>query len=57
MQKSHTLISLLVVLLCGGILVLFTDLEVSVVRWFNCAPWAAQAEQRSELCRSPATSR
>lgn len=57
MHKSHTLISLLVVLLCGGILVLFTDLEISLVRWFNCAPWAPVAEQRSAVCRTPASSR
>ncbi|MEB3234567.1 MAG: hypothetical protein VKM98_03980 [Cyanobacteriota bacterium] len=51
MTKRHSLITLVVLLLCGGILVLFTDLELSLVRWVNCGPWSAQAERRSELCR------
>jgi hypothetical protein len=51
MQKRHSVIALAVLLLCGGILVLFTDLEVSLVRWVNCGPWAAGAERRSEVCR------
>jgi len=51
MGRRNTVISLAVLLLCGGILVLFTDLELSAVRWLNCGPWAAQHERRSEICR------
>ena len=52
MGKRNTLIGLAVLLLCGGILVLLTDIEVSAVRWINCGPWSAgPAERRSELCR------
>ena len=38
-------------LLCGGILVLFTDVEVQLVRWFNCGPIATQGERDSDVCR------
>jgi hypothetical protein len=31
--------------------VLFTDVEVGLVRWFNCGPIATEAEQNSEICR------
>jgi len=51
MDQRNSLVSLAVLLLCTGLLVLFTDLEVSAVRWFNCSPLAAEAERRSELCR------
>ena len=33
MSRRHLLVSCLVALLCGGILVLFTDIERSVGRW------------------------
>jgi hypothetical protein len=45
------LISGVLVLLCGGILVLFTDIEVTAVHWFNCGPLAPLDERRSEVCR------
>jgi hypothetical protein len=51
MGRRNTVIGLAVLLLCGGILVLFTDLELSAVRWLNCGPWAGQNERRSEICR------
>jgi hypothetical protein len=35
MGRRNTLVSLAVLVLCGGILVLFTDLELSAVRWIN----------------------
>ena len=40
-----------VVLLCGGILVLFTDVEVQLVRWFNCGSIATLGEKNSDVCR------
>ncbi len=51
MDRRNTLISLAVLVVCGAILVLFTDLELSAVRWLNCGPLAGQVERRSELCR------
>ena len=51
MTRRQSLISLMVLLVCGAILVVFTDLELSLVRWINCAPWSAQDERRSEICR------
>jgi len=51
MPKRHSAISLMVLVLCGAILVLFTDFELSVVRWVNCGPWSGPAERRSEICR------
>jgi len=51
MNKRHTLISLMVLLVCSAILVLFTDVELSLVRWINCGPWAAQDERHGEICR------
>ena len=39
-------------LLCAGILALFTDVEISVVEWINCGPLAPEVERRSEACRN-----
>ena len=51
MSRRQTWATLAVILLCGGILVLFTDVEISLVRWFNCGPIATQSEKDSEVCR------
>ncbi|MCP9816221.1 hypothetical protein KBY76_06005 [Synechococcus sp. GreenBA-s] len=51
MKPSHLLVIGAVVAVCGAALVLFTDIEVSVVRWASCGPFATQQEDRSELCR------
>lgn len=51
MSRRQTWATLAVVLLCGGILVLFTDVEVGLVRWFNCGPLSTGGEQRSDVCR------
>ena len=50
MGRSQLLVSAAMAALCAGILVLFTDLEVSVVRWFSCGPLSSAGEQRSTLC-------
>ena len=44
------LISAAVAGLCAGLLVLFTDIEVSVVRWFSCGPLSTASEERTSLC-------
>ena len=50
MKGSTVAISAAVAALCAGILVLFTDVEVSVVRWFSCGPLSTAGEDRSSLC-------
>ena len=37
--------------LCVGILVLFTDIEVQLVRWVNCSAIATKTEKNSDVCR------
>ena len=50
-NKRQTLSTVVVSMLCVGILVLFTDLEVQLVRWVNCSTVATDAERESEMCR------
>jgi hypothetical protein len=51
MSKRDWQVSALLVLICGGILVLFTDVELRLVRWVNCGVLAPSNERNSELCR------
>ena len=51
MSRHQTGAAVAVALLCAGILVLFTDVEVGFVRWFNCGPIATESEKDSEMCR------
>ena len=51
MSKSNWQVSALLVLICGGILVLFTDVELRLVRWVNCNVQAPASERDSALCR------
>ena len=51
MNRRQTGDAVAVALLCAGILVLFTDIEVGIVRWVNCGPIATESEQNSEVCR------
>ncbi len=51
MTRSHLLVSAAVALLCTGILVIFTDLEVTIARWFSCGPWASQLARQEGPCR------
>jgi hypothetical protein len=51
-MKAPTLaVSAAVALICAAILVLFTDIELSVLRWINCGPFASHSEDRIALCR------
>ena len=50
MKRSHLAVSAAVAVLCAVILVLFTDIELSVVRWFSCGPFSTHREDHSELC-------
>lgn len=51
MTKTQALVTGGLFAFCAGILVVFTDIEVSAVRWFSCGPLATANEQRSEACR------
>jgi hypothetical protein len=51
MNKTHFLVGGAVALVCAGILVLFTDIEVKVVEWANCGPLALHRERESNICR------
>ena len=51
MTSRQTLATLAVSALCVGILVLFTDIEVQLVRWMNCSAIATEAERNSDVCR------
>ena len=51
MKPPQSLISLVLVILCGGILVLFTDVELLLVRWINCSPIATEAQKNIQVCR------
>ena len=51
MKKRHLLIGGSVAVLCAGILVLFTDIEVKLVEWVNCSPVSLHRERNSEVCR------
>ena len=51
MNSRQTLATLTVSALCVGILVLFTDIEVQLVRWVNCSAIATEAERNSDVCR------
>ncbi|MBL6793886.1 MAG: hypothetical protein ACJ0GX_10625 [Parasynechococcus sp.] len=51
MNSRQTLATVAVSALCVGILVIFTDIEVQLVRWVNCGAIATEAERSSEMCR------
>lgn len=51
MKKTQLLIGGAVALVCAGILVLFTDVEVKVVEWVNCGPFAVNQDRDSRVCR------
>jgi hypothetical protein len=51
MSKTHLLVTGALFTLCAAILVLFTDIEDGVYRWFSCGPLATGNEQRSKVCQ------
>ena len=50
-NSRQTLATLAVSALCVGILALFTDIEVQLVRWLNCGAIATEAHKNSDACR------
>jgi hypothetical protein len=51
MSKSDWRVTARLVLICSGILVLFTDVELRLVRWVNCGVLAPASERGSAVCR------
>ncbi|MFM8604901.1 MAG: hypothetical protein ACKOBY_05145 [Cyanobium sp.] len=52
MSQRHLLVTAAVAALCSGILVLFTDIEVGLVRWVNCGTLSPNTERQDrDLCR------
>lgn len=51
MKAPTWLVSAVLALLCAGILALFTDAELRLVRWINCGPLAGEAARRDSICR------
>ncbi|MBE9172790.1 hypothetical protein IQ216_06750 [Cyanobium sp. LEGE 06143] len=49
--RRDALVSLALVVVCGAILALFTDVELTLVRWVNCGPLAAEESRRSDRCQ------
>jgi hypothetical protein len=51
MTRGNLLVSAAVALICAGILAVFTDAELAMVRWFNCGPWASETARQESRCR------
>jgi hypothetical protein len=51
MTRRDSLVTAVVLLICAGILALFTDVETRAVRWLTCGPLASPAARQSETCR------
>lgn len=51
MTRGNLLVSASVALICTGILVIFTDVELGMVHWFNCGPWASEKARLEKRCR------
>jgi hypothetical protein len=52
MSQRHWIVTAAVAGICAAILVLFTDVEVTLVRALNCGPFAPAGERNNrDLCR------
>jgi hypothetical protein len=51
MTRRDSLVTAAVLLICAGILALFTDVETKAARWLNCGPLASPAARDSDICR------
>jgi hypothetical protein len=49
--SRNTVVSGVLVLVCGAILAVFTDVELRVVEWINCGPLSTAEERNSSACR------
>ena len=50
MKSRHRMVSAAVALICTAILVLFTDIDLKLIRWVNCGPVALQRDRHSGVC-------
>jgi hypothetical protein len=48
-NRRDALVSLGVLVLCAGLLSLFTDVELRLVRWVNCGPLASAAARADRI--------
>ena len=53
MNGRQSLVSGVVFLLCVGVLVLFTDIEVKLIRWLNSVPLIPQPSERDRIGQVP----
>ena len=51
MTRSNLVVSAVVALICGGILVVFTHIEVTFMRWVQCGPLAPETARLEKRCR------
>jgi hypothetical protein len=49
MNRRDALVSLGVLVLCAGLFSLFTDVELSLVRWVKCGPLASAAARADRI--------
>ncbi|MEN9496458.1 MAG: hypothetical protein RLZZ516_741 [Cyanobacteriota bacterium] len=51
MKATTIAVSAAVAVICAAILVLLTDIEVTVTRWWSCGPLATTTEVQSRMCQ------
>ena len=51
MTKRDLLVSGAVAVACSAILVVFTDIEVDLLRWINCSAVAVPTDRQSAFCQ------
>jgi hypothetical protein len=52
MSARHWIVTAAVAVVCTSILVLFTEVEETAVKWVNCGPLASAGERANRgLCR------
>lgn len=51
MKATTIAVSAAVAVICAAILVLLTDIELTVSRWWSCGPLATTSELQSNMCQ------
>ena len=51
MSRRELVVSAVVAALCAGILVVFTDIEATPMRWLHCGPLARPEAKVDRHCR------
>lgn len=52
MGRRDILVSAAAAVVCAGILALFTEVDIKLVRWVNCGPLASPEARNAEPCRA-----